>query len=83
MSINDNKIDKPSKEKELKEIEENKNEIKEENEIEKSELDAPYYSDEERNIYKIKKSSIISEISIIKVKKNIPPNRCYLTAFKK
>ena len=80
MSINDNKIDKPSKEKELKEIEENKNEIKEENEIEKSELDAPYYSDEERNIYKIKKSSIISEISIIKVKKNIPPNRCYLTA---
>ena len=29
MSINDNKIDKPSKEKELKEIEENKNEIKE------------------------------------------------------
>ena len=80
MSINDNKIDKPSKEKELKEIEENKNEIKEENEIEKSELDSPNYSDEERNIYKIKKSSIISEISIIKVKKNIPPNRCYLTA---
>jgi hypothetical protein len=61
-------------------VKEDKEKEEKNNEIKIKESDAPYYSDEERNIYKIKKSSIISEISIIKVKKNIPPNRCYLTA---
>ena len=65
----------------------NKNEIKDtkiikpnDDNLEKNEDNSPYYSDETRKSYKISSSPFISEISIINIKKNIPPTRCYLTA---
>ena len=64
----------------------NKNEIKDtkiikaDDDLEKNENNSPYYSDETRKSYKISSSPFISEISIINIKKNIPPTRCYLTA---
>ena len=69
------------KEKKEEEIKENKEEIKEENQkdIQNYQYDEPFYSDDVRKTYKINKSPIISEISILKTKNN-PPNRCYLTA---
>ena len=59
------------------ELEENE---KKENKMENKEIDSPYYSDDIRKIYKISSSSIISQISIIKVKSILPSTRCYLTA---
>ena len=61
-------------------VKEDKEKEEKNNEIKIKESDAPYYSDEERNIYKISTTPLISEISIIKVKNICPPNRCYLTA---
>ena len=61
-------------------VKEDKEKEEKNNEIKMKESDAPYYSDEERNIYKISTTPLISEISIIKVKNICPPNRCYLTA---
>jgi len=65
----------------------NNNEIKEakiikadDDNLGKNEDNSPYYSDETRKSYKISSSPFISEISIINIKKNIPPTRCYLTA---
>ena len=71
---------------ENKEPKNNNNEIKEakiikaDDDLEKNEDNSPYYSDETRKSYKISSSPFISEISIINIKKNIPPTRCYLTA---
>ena len=48
-------------------VKEDKEKEEKNNEIKIKESDAPYYSDEERNIYKISTTPLISEISIIKV----------------
>jgi len=72
-------------------IDENKNEIKEakeikdddleekEEKIDKKEIESSYYVEGAKKVFNISSTPFISEISIINVKNNIPPNRCYLS----
>ena len=65
---------------EIKEAKEIKDDDLEENEekIDRKEIESSYYMDGAKKVFNISSTPFIHEISIINVKNNIPPNRCYL-----